>query len=121
MLAALPDWVNHDRYAIEAIAPPHATKDQYRLMMQALLAERFGVKLHVEQREMRVLAMTLISQGRPALSSFHTIKVCHATLHLRPRYIRRSAMDFSVGRKKSVLCSVLAIRRWISSESFSGA
>ena len=64
MLAGLPDWVSHDRYAIEATAPAHATKDQYRLMMQALLAERFGVKLHVEQREMPVLAMTLIRPGK---------------------------------------------------------
>ncbi|MBB5061393.1 uncharacterized protein (TIGR03435 family) [Granulicella aggregans] len=64
MLAALPGWVNSDRFAIEATAPLHATKDQYRLMMQALLAERFGVKLHVEQREMPVLAMTLIKPGK---------------------------------------------------------
>jgi len=64
MLAGLPEWVNHDRYLVEATAPLHATKDQYRLMMQALLAERFGVKLHFEQREMPVLAMTLIKQGK---------------------------------------------------------
>ncbi len=64
MLAGLPDWVSHDRYTIEATAPLHATKDQYRLMMQALLAERFGLKLHIEQREMPVLAMTLISPGK---------------------------------------------------------
>lgn len=65
MLAAWPEWVSQDRYEIEATAPPHATKDQYRLMMQALLAERFGVKLHFEQREMPVLAMTLINPGKP--------------------------------------------------------
>ena len=64
MLAGLPDWVNHDRYTIEATAPMHATKDQYRLMMQALLAERFGVKVHVEQRDVPVLAMTLVKPGK---------------------------------------------------------
>lgn len=64
MLAGLPDWVTYDRYAIEATAPLHATKDQYRLMMQALLAERFGVKLHLEQRDMPVLAMTLMKPGK---------------------------------------------------------
>lgn len=64
MLVGKPDWVTHDRYAIEATAPLHATKDQYRLMMQSLLAERFGVKVHFEQRDMPVLAMTLMKPGK---------------------------------------------------------
>jgi len=65
MLAKLPEWVKTDRFAIEAVAPLHATKDQYRLMMQALLAERFGLKLHFEQRELPVLAMVLVKPARP--------------------------------------------------------
>jgi len=65
MLAGLPDWVKTDHFTIQAKAPLHATKDQYRLMMQALLAERFGLKLHFEDREMPVLAMTLIKPGKP--------------------------------------------------------
>lgn len=64
MLEHLPAWVNTDRYAIEATAPLHATKDQYRLMIQSLLAERFGLKVHFEQREMPVLAMMLEKQGK---------------------------------------------------------
>jgi uncharacterized protein (TIGR03435 family) len=65
MLAKLPDWVKTDRFDIEATAPLHATKDQYRLMMQELLAQRFGLKLHFEQKEMPVLAMVLVKPGRP--------------------------------------------------------
>jgi uncharacterized protein (TIGR03435 family) len=65
MLAKLPEWVETDRFAIEAVAPLHATKDQYRLMMQALLAERFGLKLHFEQRELSVLAMVLVKPTKP--------------------------------------------------------
>src|SRR5579862_5993080 len=38
MVAKLPKWVDTDRFDIEATAQLHATKDQYRLMMQALLA-----------------------------------------------------------------------------------
>ena len=41
-----------------------ATKDQYRLTTQALLAERFRLKLHFEQRELPVLAMALAKPGR---------------------------------------------------------
>ena len=65
MVTKLPEWVDTDRFDIEATAPLHATKDQYRLMMQALLAERFGLKLHFEQRERPVLAMVLANHRRP--------------------------------------------------------
>jgi uncharacterized protein (TIGR03435 family) len=60
-----PYWVKHEHFDIEATASEHATKDQYRLMMQALLAERFGLKVHWEQKEMPVLEMTLIHPGKP--------------------------------------------------------
>ncbi len=41
-----PDWV-HDRFDIQAEADGKPTKDQMRLMMQSLLAERFQLKVHV--------------------------------------------------------------------------
>ena len=65
MLSKLPGWVKTDRFAINAVAPPHATKDGYRLMMQALLAERFGLQLHFEERDEPVLAMLLVKPGHP--------------------------------------------------------
>lgn len=64
-LAHQPDWVKNERFAIEATAPPHATKDQYRLMLQSLLADRFALKLHFEQQDQPVLAMQLIKPGKP--------------------------------------------------------
>jgi len=65
MLAGVPEWVSSARYAIEATAPEHATKDQYRLMMQAMLAERFHLKIHFTEKEEPVLAMTLVKAGTP--------------------------------------------------------
>ena len=65
MLAHAPAWVKTVRYKIEATAPLHATKDQYRLMMQSLLADRFGLKVHFEDREMPVLEMSLLKPGQP--------------------------------------------------------
>ena len=47
MLAHLPDWVSTDRYAIEARAEGNPTKDQMRLMVQSLLAERFKFTAHL--------------------------------------------------------------------------
>jgi len=64
MLAHVPKWVGENRYAIEAKAPGNPTKDQMRLMMQSLLAERFHLALHFESRDMPALAMELIKPGK---------------------------------------------------------
>lgn len=64
MLAGLPAWVKTQNYAIEARGPEGQTKDQIRLMMQSLLAERFGLKVHIEDRDMPVLVMTIAHRGK---------------------------------------------------------
>lgn len=64
-LAHLPAWVGDDRYAIDARGQANATKDQIRLMMQSLLAERFKLAVHFETREVSVLALTLVKPGVP--------------------------------------------------------
>ena len=65
MLAHAPAWVKTTRFKIEATAPLHATKDQYRLMMQSLLADRFGLKAHFEEHELPVFEMMLLKTGQP--------------------------------------------------------
>jgi uncharacterized protein (TIGR03435 family) len=48
-----PDWVKgEERYDIYANAPGPATDDEMRPMLQALLLERFQMKVHRETREM---------------------------------------------------------------------
>lgn len=64
MLAPLPKWVSTDRFQIEARTDANATKDQMRLMMQSLLANRFGLKVHFEMHEVPVFAMMLSKPGR---------------------------------------------------------
>ena len=59
----LPKWANQG-YAIEAKADGNPTKDQMRLMMQALLADRFKLKVHFESREGPVLALILVKPGK---------------------------------------------------------
>ena len=63
MMAGQPKWVS-DRYTIEARAEGDPTKDQFRLMMQSLLAERFQLKVHFETRNVPLLALTLIKPGK---------------------------------------------------------
>ena len=61
----VPDWVRNDRYDIEARTAEPATKDQMRLMMQSLLAERFKLAVHWETREVPVFALVLATPGMP--------------------------------------------------------
>jgi uncharacterized protein (TIGR03435 family) len=49
-----PGWILTERYDIEAKAADNTPKDQLPLMLQALLIDRFQLKLHHEQREMAV-------------------------------------------------------------------
>ena len=64
MLASLPQWVANDRYAIEARAAGSVTKDQMRLMVQSLLAERFKLAVHFEMRVFPALGMSLVKPGQ---------------------------------------------------------
>lgn len=49
-----PSWIKTERYDVIAKAPDSTPKDQIPLMLQALLTERFQLKLHRESREMSV-------------------------------------------------------------------
>ena len=64
MLAALPQWAKTEYFVIQAEAPGNPTKDQMRLMMQALLADRFHLRAHFETRIEPVFALVLTRQGR---------------------------------------------------------
>jgi uncharacterized protein (TIGR03435 family) len=59
-----PDWVVNDRYSIEARTEKlEVTKDELRLMMRSLLAERFKLAVHYEKRQVRVFALMMVKAG----------------------------------------------------------
>jgi uncharacterized protein (TIGR03435 family) len=58
-----PDWINFDRYDISAKAADAAPEDQLRLMLQALLAERFKLTLHRETKELPAYLLTVAKGG----------------------------------------------------------
>jgi len=63
--AHLPKWVAADRYSIEArAATANPTKDQMRLMVQSLLADRFQLAAHFEAREVPVFELKLARAGQ---------------------------------------------------------
>ena len=64
LLPQFPEWAKTDRYDIEARAEGNPGKDQMRVMMRGLLAERFRLKVHTENREVPVLAFMLDKPGK---------------------------------------------------------
>jgi uncharacterized protein (TIGR03435 family) len=48
-----PAWLDMERYDIAASIPSGATKKQFNLMLQNLLAERFHLALHHESKEVQ--------------------------------------------------------------------
>ena len=64
--AVAPSWVLHDRFDLKARTDKqNVTKDELRLMVRSLLAERFGMASHDETRVTSVFAMQLIKPGIP--------------------------------------------------------
>ena len=66
-LAGGPSWIDTDRFDITAQAegnitptPPGGPPGPAQLMMQRLLAERFGLVVHTESRELSVYALTVV-------------------------------------------------------------
>lgn len=59
-----PKWIATERFDIQAKSDlPNATKNQMRLMVQSLLADRFKFRVHTETRELPVLALVLVKPG----------------------------------------------------------
>jgi bla regulator protein blaR1 len=61
--AQLPGWAIRDRFNIRLKGPGNATKDQKRVTMQSLLADRFKLSVHFETREMPVFALVPLIPG----------------------------------------------------------
>jgi uncharacterized protein (TIGR03435 family) len=58
-----PDWMQQARFHIEAKLPVNATKEQFREMLRSLLAERFGLKVHADKKEMSGYELVLAKGG----------------------------------------------------------
>src|SRR4051794_25524222 len=116
-----PDWIKaEERYDMVAKAAGPATDQQIRLMLQALLIERFQMKTHTEKKELSVYVLLpgkgipklkeSTGEGAPSLSggptgtSFHNQPVSRFTFLLTRRLDRpvldmtglKGAYDFTV-------------------------
>ena len=60
-----PAWLDSARYDVvgRPDTPGQPNKDQMKLMIQKLLADRFQLKFHTEKRELPVYAMVVLKSG----------------------------------------------------------
>jgi len=61
-----PSWMEGARFDVTARIPAGTSRQEFGLMMQNLLAERFGLKVHSESREMTVFDL-VVGKGGPKL------------------------------------------------------
>lgn len=52
-----PNWLEFDRFDVSAKAPAGTPPDTVRLMLRSLLADRFGLAIHDDERPMPVYAL----------------------------------------------------------------
>jgi uncharacterized protein (TIGR03435 family) len=58
-----PDWLDSVRFDINARIPEGATKENFGPMLQHLLAERFGLAVHRETKQMPVYDLVIAKSG----------------------------------------------------------
>jgi uncharacterized protein (TIGR03435 family) len=58
-----PAWMDTARYNVVAKIPPGTDRRQFGLMQQRLLAERFGLQVHFQKKDMTVYELTVAKSG----------------------------------------------------------
>ncbi|MDR3698098.1 MAG: TIGR03435 family protein [Candidatus Sulfopaludibacter sp.] len=61
-----PEWLDTEGFDITATMPPETTQEQFRVMLQNLLAERFKMTSHRETRELPMYSLT-VAKGGPKM------------------------------------------------------
>jgi uncharacterized protein (TIGR03435 family) len=78
-----PSWIDSEYYDIAAKAEGNPTTRQVKLMVQSLLAERFKLKFH---REQRILSAYVISTGNATSAKLSPAKEGETrAMHLEPK------------------------------------
>jgi uncharacterized protein (TIGR03435 family) len=63
-----PNWISTDRFDVIAKIPANTTQETGKLMLQALLADRFGLKVHNDNKPLAVFVLSA-GKGRHKLKA----------------------------------------------------
>jgi uncharacterized protein (TIGR03435 family) len=69
-----PEWISRERYDLSAKLPPGSNKRDAPAMLQALLAERFGLRIHREPRQVRGFAL-VVGEGGAHVTPSRTVSI----------------------------------------------
>jgi uncharacterized protein (TIGR03435 family) len=58
-----PEWMGTTRFMVSAKIPPGTTREQFHVMLQNLLAERFKLTLHREKKELPAYTLVVAKNG----------------------------------------------------------
>ena len=79
-----PSWIEEDRFDIVATMAKGITKEQFRTMLQNLLAERFKLQLHRERKTISFYSLTVGKSGAK-LKTPHADAITDADSEPKPR------------------------------------
>jgi bla regulator protein BlaR1 len=112
LMPGLPSWVISEHFDIEARAEGSPKKDEFRLMMQSLLADRFKLTIHHETREVPVFALVLSKAGKTGPQLFpHTDDATCASMTQFQQYQNESGVAPSIDPKvmlPALPCNVIS-------------
>ena len=66
-VVGVPDWVENERYDIEAKAATKPGPDEVNAMLRTMLKQRLNLKAHIEAREIPVYALVVARPNHPGL------------------------------------------------------
>ena len=67
-----PSWLDSERFEIQATMPPETTKEQFHIMLQNLLADRFKMAVHRETKELPMYSLVVAKNGPKMKESVET-------------------------------------------------
>jgi uncharacterized protein (TIGR03435 family) len=87
-----PGWTEEDRFDIVATMANGTTKEQFRTMLQNLLAERFKLQIHREQKTISFYSLT-VGKGGAKLKTPQTEAIADADSEPKPRQSMQKDKD----------------------------
>lgn len=80
-----PDWLDKEKYDIVATVPSGTTSDEFKQMLQNLLAERFRLAVHRETKERSGYALVITRNGLKIKESADTVQPANPSTGATPK------------------------------------
>jgi uncharacterized protein (TIGR03435 family) len=59
-----PSWLDSERFDVQATMPPDTSKEQFKIMLQNLIKDRFQAQIHRETKELPMYSMVVVKAGK---------------------------------------------------------